>query len=84
MRTPSDIEVLLHYYVSPEPHPRETAPAIVGTIEMYLNTDILEVNTLYDSNYQVTAKGKAWLQMILSVPYPTQVWVDGDGTVIKL
>lgn len=84
MRTPSDIEILIHYFVCPEPHPRVHASAVKGTIAMYLNSDILEEDTVFESGYKVTEKGHAWLQMILAVPYPIQRWTDRDGNVIKL
>lgn len=82
MKTPSDIEILIHYYVSPEPHPREDAPAVTATIQMYLRDGIFEINTLCDSGYNVTEKGAIWLHILRNIPYPKQVWTDKEGNVI--
>ena len=90
MNTPNDIEVLLHYYVSPEPHPRVEADAVRQTIGRYLKEGILEEDkegTFVEGTkklncYCVTDKGKAWLRLILSVPYPKQAWVGQDGKII--
>ena len=84
MKSPSDIDVLIHYYVSPKPHPRESTPAITSAIKRYLNDNILKINTVSDSGYNVTEKGAVWLHIILNVPYPKQVWSDKEGNIIHL
>ena len=83
MITPNDLEILIHYFVSANPHPRETASAVSNAITRYINDGIFEINMTHRSGYEVTDKGKAWLKTILAVPYPKKVWVDRDGNVIK-
>jgi len=78
--TPNDIEVLLHYYVSPVEHPRCTAPAVMATTSRYITDGILQHS---EGSFVVTEKGAAWLKMILNVPYPTLAWIDDQGEIIK-
>jgi len=40
--TPSDIEVLLHFYMFPEAHPRWKAPAVVSAIHYFIGEKMLE------------------------------------------
>ena len=40
--TPSDIEVLLHYHCSPEPHPRIDAPAVREVTKRFLKDGIIK------------------------------------------
>ena len=74
--TPSDIETILHFYYSPEPHPRESAPAVKNAILGFLSDGMIEEVEpgQYGGKYQTTARGKAWVEMICSTPYPEQVW----------
>lgn len=73
--TPSDLEVLLHYYTISSPHPRQTAPAVREAIDRYTYDGILVRVPLVDV-FRVTPKGTAWLQMILATPYPREQWID--------
>lgn len=41
MVTPNDIEVLLHYHVSPMPCPRATAPTVIHATTMLLNAEMI-------------------------------------------
>jgi hypothetical protein len=79
--TPNDLEVLIHYYVSQAPHPREHAPAVREAVKMYLNLKVFEV---VDYGFRVTEKGQAWLRLILDTPQPVlrARWIDprtGEG-----
>ena len=79
--TPNDLDVLLHYYTTVDaPHERLQAPAVVDTISRFLAYGIFEEANKYftpgSGLYKVTAKGKAWVQMILGTPYPEFRWVD--------
>lgn len=78
MLTPNDLEILIHYYVSPAEHPRFNY--IRPTIDEFVRNGILERK---DDEYAVTDKGRAWLISILQVPCPTQAWIDKNGNVIK-
>lgn len=72
---PCELEVLMHYYVSPAVFPRITSPAVKETVFHFLADDILETSDKEDI-YRVTAKGKAFIRMILDTPYPKAVWID--------
>jgi hypothetical protein len=78
--TCNNVDVLIHYYTSPEEHPRKQSPAVQATIAMYLRDGIFESRsekqTHVQSSYQLTAKGLAFLDLILSTPYPILMWSD--------
>ena len=74
--TPNDIDVLLHYHVSPILHPSFNAPAVQEATHQFLLDGILEST---GDSYTTSDRGKAWIEMILRVPYPRQVWVDEKG-----
>jgi len=80
--SPSDLEVLIHYHCFPLKHPRCNAPAVIQAIKMFLRDEIIK-ECENDSGYTTTEKGRAWVKMILSTPYPTQQWVDDKGNVIN-
>jgi hypothetical protein len=73
--TPNEVEVLIHYLCSPQPHPRVTAPAVVMAIKKFVNDEIFKVID-DEAGYAVTDKGRAFVDMILSTPYPENRWVD--------
>lgn len=80
--TPNEIEVLLHYHVSPEPHPRIGYGAVTEAVHRFARNGIL--SKVEGDRYTLTDRGKAWLQEILSVPYPRQAWVNSTGEVIEV
>lgn len=86
MTTPNDIDVLLHYHVSPTMHERASAPAVQETTERYLREGILvwidDETTRNGGYYKTTERGDAWVEMLLRVPYPRQAWVDETGTEV--
>ena len=73
--SPNDLEVLIHCYVSPNVHPRTGAPAVDEAIHKFLKDGIF-CTTEEKYVYRVSSKGQAWLNMILSTPYPQERWVD--------
>ena len=77
---PSDIEVLLHYLVSPEEHPRYDSPAVVCAINFFLSAEIFEDRVAGEcgctSSYNVTARGKALVNMLCETPLPVASWKD--------
>ena len=77
--TPNDIDVLLHYHVSPRLHENFSAPEVMGATSRFVVDGILES---HGDSYITTDRGHAWIEMILRVPYPRQVWVDEKGTEI--
>lgn len=77
--TPSDIEVMLHFYYSPERHPRESAPAVQNAIVGFMNDGLLrerEGLNQHGSRFETTGRGKAWVEMICATPYPEQAWTN--------
>jgi hypothetical protein len=79
--TPNDIDVLLHYHVSPREHERIIAPAVRETIDMFKSNGILETRTgkqLTDhgSSYTLTPKGEKLVDMICKTPFPINEWRD--------
>jgi len=79
IETPNNIDVLIHYHCSPEPHPRVDAPAIVGAIEDLTSVGALEVR---EGKLRTTKMGEAWLKALCKVPPPRQAWVDAHGNVL--
>lgn len=79
--TPSDIEILIHHHVCPDPHPRAHAPAVKQTIKWFVSEGILETN---GNSYITTSKGDALMRMLCNTEMPQQAWIDRDGTVFKL
>lgn len=68
--TPNDIEIIIHYYVSPVDHPRAAAPAVQQSIKMFQD------NGLLDIGLKITPKGMYWIEMLLSTPFPELKWID--------
>lgn len=80
--TPNDIEVLIHCYVTPAPHPRRSAPAVHDAIDMLLREGLI-----YETNegcYGTTERGAAHITQLCDTPFPKQVWVDEHGRVIDV
>lgn len=78
--SPLEIEVLLHYYYSSDPHPKHNTEGVSDIIHKF------RVDGIFTDQVQpqLTDKGNAWLKTILNTPYPNQVFVDHYGNVIQL
>ena len=83
--TPNQLEVLLHYHVSPTTHPRSGAPAVLEAVEWGIREGLLEpavqgVHPLPEAPmrgpHQTTAKGAALVQMLCDTPLPVKQFVD--------
>jgi hypothetical protein len=80
--TPNDLDVLIHYHVSVEPHPHSTSPAVKDTTLRYVKDGVFKERVIpgsaafTTSQYSLTEKGKAFLQLILATPYPMPTWTD--------
>jgi hypothetical protein len=77
INTPSNLELLLHCFYSPEPHPRYTASAIQEGIGYLLNNEMI---TASDSYYRTTEKGNAYIKYLMNVPFPVQKWEIPNGS----
>lgn len=71
IETPSDLELLLHCHVSPQVHPRASAPAIIDGTERLLNHGLIE---RVDRHYGTTEKGKFYIAHLLKQPFPITVY----------
>ena len=78
--TPSDIEVLIHYHVCPEPHPRIEFQAIKESVAFFIKIGLLAYT---DGYYTTTAKGAAHIRQICNLELPTQAWVGANGKIIE-
>ncbi len=74
-----EIDVLLHYYVFPEAHPRMSIPsvqeaihALKGHYGLLMDGDVTNITNIFD----VTDKGVVFIKMLLETPLPEQVWAD--------
>ena len=77
MTTPNDIDVMLHYYVSPRPHDRVHAPAVQESINMFVKNGMLcPSKDNQGSGFCVTTKGQVWIDMLLATPFPVERFVD--------
>jgi hypothetical protein len=75
----NDIQVLLHFHVSPEPHPRAHATAVQETIAMLVRNGMIEERKDFSAEpncYQTTVRGQAWVEMLKNTPFPVCVWMD--------
>ena len=73
--TPNDIEILLHFYTTPEPHERMDALAVKEAIESFLERKILVYDN-GDARFHVTGKGEKLVHMLCETPDPIQRWLD--------
>lgn len=89
--TPHELSILIHHYCShglfPGPGGLEGNPAnLYNEICKKFVTDGVFVRTVTtgesENDYEVTPKGRAWLNSILKTPQPKQVWLDAAGKVI--
>ena len=79
--TPNDIDVLLHCYTSPEPHPRQDAPAVRESIQWFLTEGLIQPEK--DRGvYSTTDRGAAHVRQLCALPWPKPAWVDEQGNII--
>jgi hypothetical protein len=81
--TPNGIQILLHCYYSPTPHPRLHAPAVKEEIQSFLTNGLIESDLDNPGVYRCTPRGAAHVSQLCSLPWPTQAWIGADGKVIE-
>lgn len=81
MMTPNDIEIILHYYTTPEPHPRKDFPEVIKSTNNFMNNGLISFSNGM-SGYAVTPKGKAYIKLLLSIPFPEEAFLDQYGNKI--
>jgi hypothetical protein len=83
--TPHELEILLFYYYSAADYRNgDYPPATKLAIERFLEAGLLThqgfcIERFDDGNlrsrWSVTEKGRAYVEAILSMPFPEQIWV---------
>jgi hypothetical protein len=80
--SPNNIGVLLHYYTRGfTPHPRLDAPAVSEAVGMFLTLGCLRAGGS-PGCYEVTARGKAWIEALLWVECPRVAFIDRNGDIL--
>lgn len=76
--SPLSCEILLHYYSRAEDFRSGdfSAPAVRDSIDWFLKESMLERDG-GDMAYRITERGRAWVDHILSRPFPVNRWVIG-------
>jgi hypothetical protein len=77
MMSPFDIGVLLHYYAHVDDHPRmrDNPPVWRQTVEWMLADDLLMASTDEAVTYQITERGRAYVNALQAVPLPVSKWI---------
>lgn len=82
--SPSDIEVLLHCYHSPVPHPRRDAPAVKEALDWFLRCGMIEAALVNGEQiFMTTARGRAHVNQLGALPWPEPAWQDARGEIIR-
>ena len=81
--TTNDIEVLIHFHVSPSKHPRAEFAAVRSSISDLQMMDLIEPLE-EQGTYTTTGRGKAHIKQIQCLPLPELKWTDKDDKEIKL
>lgn len=78
--SPNDIDVLLHYHRSPEPHDRLDAPAVQEAIRVFVAAGLLKLGSSSGptDTYEITEGGMMLVEQLCAVPWPVLRWVRGD------
>jgi len=80
--SPYEIELLIHYYVSPAPHPRSEVSTIAGATQSFLTNGLIKLDETTESGYTITERGAAHIRLLCSTPWPVQQWADEYGKII--
>ena len=81
--TPNSIEILIHYHVSPTPHPRIKFPAVQDELASLFAKGLIEPHPQLADVYRTTARGDAHIKQLCELDFPVQAWVDAHGNVIS-
>lgn len=74
IESPSNLELLLHCYYSPEPHPRFDAPAIQEGIEYLVSNEMIVKMEGSVDRYSTTVKGNVFIKYLMNIPFPIATW----------
>lgn len=89
--TPNHLELLIHYHLVTNDHPRLDTPAVREAVQEFVVDGIFEkisdltLERIRAPSYRLTEKGIAWLSMLLDTPYPVEktIWFDQKGKPIN-
>lgn len=80
IETPNNIEVLLHYHVSPTSHPRSYAPAVRNVTKKFLELGVIKKD---GKSYQTTKLGEAWVKALCNTCIPKVAYVDEHENILS-
>lgn len=80
--TPNAIEILIHCYVTSEPHPRYYAPAVSEELEHMERNGLIVKTDNSQNSYRTTERGEAHIQQLCQLEWPRKIWVGSDGKQI--
>lgn len=78
--SPAHLKILLHYFTEIDDHPRVLGDSTL--LGAFVRDGLLEINNgrgPQEADYRITEKGIVFIQHVLSVPLPKQLWVRGDA-----
>jgi len=83
--TPLEVEVLLHCYCCPDPHPKSDVPSVRDILDEWVALEVLWMppSNGKPSVPRTTDLGEAWVRAICAVPIPRVAYVTADGKVIE-
>ena len=81
LRTPNNIEILIHCHCCSSQHPRHNATAVQQGL-LYLANEGLIVRRDKTVTFMTTDKGAAHLSQLCNLEFPRQVWVNNMGIVL--
>lgn len=70
--TPYELSILMHHYVSPSPYAGEGAMLYEPAVKEFMEMGMLDTN---GERLVTTPKANAWIEYILSVPFPEMKWI---------
>lgn len=77
LHSPVDIETILKVYYGYRWCADMTIPAEISAVHKFVHLHLIKLERDdKDYWYELTEKGKAFVDMVLNTPYPIQVWVD--------
>lgn len=71
------LNVLIHYHITQQVHPQANMPAVQEATHRLESQGLIE---RVDRHYETTPKGEFFLEHLLSVPFPVEVYaIPGQG-----
>jgi len=79
LKTPNNIEVLLHCHCTNEVHPRIDAPAVIDALAFLYERELIIMPNRDSQIYRTTKKGAFHVQALCNLPLPVSQWVTPQG-----